>query len=141
MQRFIRSASATCLRQPARACIDAGWKFATGGTNRGLTLPELEALQRRLRAWFDLNYDKMPAQARGLVAFGLLMADGIGMKALHKAFDTDGNGRVSKKELLADVALDNRPLGAVLVDPKAVNRADIARKLGLPSGYVKDMLR
>jgi hypothetical protein len=39
---------------------------------------------------------------------------------------------ISRSELLADVQLDERPIGAVLLDPAAVDHVAIARRLGLP---------
>ena len=72
---------------------------------------------------------------------GLLMADGIGMERLHKAFDTDRNGRVSQRELLTDVTLDQRSLGAILTDVKAVNRKALATRLGLPPRMIEELFR
>jgi hypothetical protein len=137
VQTFIRSASAACQRERAQACVDAGWKFAAKAPDRGLTLPDLQDLRRRVGSWFARYQNSMSAQERNSVALGLLVADGIGMPALHAAFDADRNGQVTKRELLADVALDDRPLGAVLSDAKSINRAGIARKLGLPAQYLE----
>ena len=56
-------------------------------------------------------------------------------------FDEDGNGVVTKSELLADVTLDARPLGKILADPKAVDRAAMARRLGLPLPILNGLFR
>ena len=69
---------------------------------------------------------------RSGIAFGLWLVDSIGLEYLHAAYDADGNGLISRSELLADVHLDQRPIGAVLLDPAAVDHAGIARRLGLP---------
>jgi len=137
VQSFIGMASATCQRERAQSCVDAGWRFAAAAPERGLTLPDLHELRRKVGVWFSRFNGSMSQQERNSVGFGLLVADGIGIEVLHAAFDTDRDGRVTRQELLADVALDSRPLGDVLTDPKSVDRAGLARKLGLPAGYVE----
>lgn len=75
------------------------------------------------------------------IGLALLLADGIGAERLHGMFDEDGNGAVTKSELLADVTLDRRPLGKVLADPKAVDRTALARRLGLPLPILNGLFR
>lgn len=139
VQSFIRDVSRTCTAQRAQACIDAGWKFAARSPQQGLTLAELMDLRQKLGGWYSTFQDTMTPQERGSVMLGLLLADGVGMKRLHTAFDTDRNGRVTQRELLADVKLDNRPLGAVLLDEKAVNREALAGRLGMPPGMIQGL--
>jgi hypothetical protein len=62
---------------------------------------------------------------------GLTLADAIGIGRLLAAYDADGDGLVSRAELLADVALDERPLAEVLRDPQALDRRAVARRLGV----------
>ena len=47
---------------------------------------------------------------------------------------------MSRKELLADVTLDERPLGEVLLDDKAVDRAAVAQRLGSLSPMLEGLL-
>jgi hypothetical protein len=63
---------------------------------------------------------------------GLWLVDAVGLDYLHAAYDTDGDGLISRAELLVDVRLDERPIAAVLLDPEAVDHAAIGRRLGLP---------
>ncbi len=141
VQSFIQETSRTCTSRAARDCIDAGWKFVVVSPQHGLTLPELKSLRQRLGGWFSAYQDVLSPQDRGAVLVGLLMADGIGMERLHKAFDTDRNGRVSQRELLTDVTLDQRSLGAILTDVKAVNRKALATRLGLPPRMIEELFR
>jgi hypothetical protein len=60
------------------------------------------------------------------------VVDGVGIERLHALYDQDGDGLVDRDELLADVRLDERPLGEVLLDREAVDRVAIAARLGLP---------
>ncbi|MEX2617048.1 MAG: hypothetical protein WD767_13210 [Alphaproteobacteria bacterium] len=139
VQSFIHDVSRTCVSQRAQQCIDAGWRFAARSPEQGLTLVELQELRQKLGGWFNTFQNSMTPQERGSVMMGLLLADGIGIQRLHSAFDTDGNGRVTQRELLADVKLDNRPLGAVLLDEDAVNRKALAGRLGMPPDMIEGL--
>jgi len=99
----------------------------------------MKNLRQRLGGWFSEYQNALQPQERGSVLVGLLLADGIGMERLHKAFDTDRNGRVTQRELLADVTLDNRPLGVVLGDARAVNRKALAQRLGMTPGMIEGL--
>lgn len=136
VQSFLGRAQPLCLRRPVKTCIDAGWKFATGAPGRGLTVAEVGALQQRLKTWFGWRRDRLTSNERLSIGFGLLLAEGLGPQRLHRAFDYDGDGLVTQTEFLADVTLDNRPLGKVLADPGAVDRAGLARRLKLPAVLV-----
>lgn len=139
MQSFLDRVDRLCRTAPANKCVDAGLRFAAAHPGDGLSLSDLSRLRERLGAWYRWRQDSLALQARLSFGAGLLLADGVGMPALHKAFDTDGNGKVSKTELLADVKMDKRPLGRVLADPKAVDRTRLARRLNLPPSLVNGL--
>jgi len=132
VQAFIDKASGPCEIKPAQVCIDLGWQFAVAQPKQGMMLADLKRLRTRLGAWLDWHQGMLPVRARSSIGIGMLLADGLTMERLHAAFDADHDGKVSQKELFADVKLDNRPLGVVLADPVAVDRADFARRVGLP---------
>jgi hypothetical protein len=132
MQAFVDKATEPCETKPAQVCVDLAWQFAVSQPKQGMTVADLKRLRARLGTWYDWHQKQFPAKTRGSIALGMLMADGMTMERLFAAFDTDHNGLVTQKELLADVKMDNRPLGVVLSDPNAVDRAGFARRLGLP---------
>jgi hypothetical protein len=75
-----------------------------------------------------------------MLALGFLVVDGLGVERLHGLYDVNQDGLVDRDELLADVRLDERPLGEVLLDGEALDRAALAARLGVPPALV-DRLR
>jgi hypothetical protein len=130
--RFVAASTPVCLHRPAAACVEVGWAFADRDADQGLSVVELEEVRDRLRAWTHWRADDLHATERSLLALGFLVVDGLGIERLHGLYDQDGDGLVDRDELLADVRLDERPLGEVLLDREAVDRAAIAARLGLP---------
>jgi hypothetical protein len=112
--------------------VDRAWRFADADRNDGLSLDELEALRADLEVWAIWRQADLAAEERSGIALGLWLVDSVGLEYLHAAYDADGDGLISRNELLADVHLDERPIGTVLLDPEAVDHAAIARRLGLP---------
>ncbi len=141
VQRFIDGASGPCKTAPAEVCVDAGWWFAASDPDRGLSVYDVTVLRQRLGAWFEHYQGDMRPQARASFGLGLMIADGITMPGLHAAFDSDGDGWVTRQELLADVTLDERPLGEVLSDPEAVDRASLAQRLRLPPVLIEGLFQ
>ena len=83
-----------------------------------------------------------PCQARGHHGFNGIDAqvvDAVGLDYLFAVYDTDGDGLISRSELLADVRLDERPIGTVLLDPQALDHAAIGRRLGLPPSVLEQL--
>ncbi|MEO3433597.1 hypothetical protein [Inquilinus sp. CAU 1745] len=70
-------------------------------------------------------------QERGMIMLGLSMIETAGLNNLIAGMDTDGDGLISRAGLLADVRLDERPLGEVLLDPENVDRRAIGRRFGM----------
>jgi hypothetical protein len=130
--RFVAGSNPVCQVQGAAQCVDLAWRFADADENGGLSLDELERVRADLEVWAIWRQAELAEVERSGIAFGLWLVDSIGLEYLHSAYDTDGNGLVSRSELLADVHLDQRPIGSVLLDPAAVDHAGIARRLGLP---------
>ncbi len=141
VQSFLDRAQSLCIGGPAKRCVDAGWKFAAAAPARGLTRADVETLHQRLKVWYGWRQSQLSSQERASIGLGLLLAEGIGADRLHRLFDTDGDGLVTRAELLAEVTLDSRPLGKVLSDPKAVDRAALARRLNLPPVLVDSLFR
>lgn len=130
--RFVLESNPVCQFRSAADCVDLAWRFADADADRGLSLDELEALRADLEVWAIWRQANLAARERSGIALGLWLVDSVGLEYLHAAYDTDGDGLISRTELLADVRLDERPIGTVLLDPAAVDHAAIARRLGLP---------
>jgi hypothetical protein len=135
--RFLAASTPVCQHRPAAACVEAGWAFANRDEDQGLSVVELEEVRDELRDWTQWRADDLHATERSLLALGFVVVDGLGIERLHGLYDQDGDGLVDRDELLADVRLDERPLGEVLLDPEAVDRAAIATRLGLPPALIE----
>src|SRR3546814_14392134 len=73
---------------------------------------------------------KVTASERTGATLGVWRCDTAGLPSLFDNRDADGDGRMTRGELLADVQLDERPLGDVLLDPEAVDRSAVAGRVG-----------
>jgi hypothetical protein len=130
--RFIAESDPVCRSGRAVDCVDRAWRVADADGDQGLSLDELEALRADVEVWAIWRQADLAAHERSGIAMGLWLVDAVGLDYLHAVYDADADGLISRSELLADVHLDERPIGAVLLDPEAVDHAAIGRRLGLP---------
>jgi hypothetical protein len=130
--RFVSASNPVCQSGRAIDCVDLAWRFADTDGNQGLSLDELRVIRADVEVWAIWRQADLAAHERSGIAMGLWLVDALGLDYLHAAYDADGDGLISRSELLADVHLDERPIGAVLLDPQAVDHAAIGRRLGLP---------
>jgi hypothetical protein len=137
--RFVHESNPVCQSRSAGDCVTRAWGFADADGDGGLSLEELEALRADLEVWAIWRQAELAAHERSGIAFGLWLVDSIGLDYLHAAYDADHDGLISRSELLADVHLDERPIGTVLLDPAAVDHAAIARRLGLPPSVLDSL--
>jgi hypothetical protein len=135
--RFIRDGGPICQQRPAEQCVAFAWRFADADGDQRLSLAELESIRAAVGSWALRHRDELAPAERPSLALGLLLVDSIGVERLLALFDSNHDGLISRSELLADVHLDRRPLDQVLLDPAAVDRAAIARRLGLPPTLVE----
>jgi len=129
-ERFVHSSTPVCLRQPSAACVTQGWAYADTDNDGGLSAGELAAVENAVREWYDWRSGNIPSRDRVMMALGLWIVAQIGLENIAATYDADGDGLITREELLADVRLDERPLGRVLLDADAVDRGAIARRLG-----------
>ena len=135
--RFVSESDPVCRSHRAEECVARAWHFADADGDDGLSLAELQALRADLEVWAIWRQNDLAAHERSGIALGLWLVDTLGLDYLHTVYDADGDGLISHSELLADVHLDERPIGAVLLDPAAVDHAAIARRLGLPPAILE----
>ncbi len=140
-EQFIREASPLCLRRPAAECIDAGWSYADRDGDDRISLDELLRVRSTLLDWTEWRDDSLHSGERAAIVFGVWMVDNVGLENLMASYNASGDGRLTREELLADVRLDSRPLGAVLLDPESVDRAAVARRLGPYSAMLEGLLQ
>ena len=138
--RFMTASSPVCSFEASRRCVDMGWRFADADRDGTLSLQEIKSVRTALQDWVAWKGDAIPPKGRTGVTLGLVVFDMIGAEKLFATLNTSHSGRLTKAELLADVRLDERPLGAVLQDPKSVDREDLAKKLGGAAPVVNGMI-
>lgn len=134
--RFIARSAAVCQYRPAAECVDVAFAFADQDGDGGLSVAELQDLRDGLRGWAVWRADDLARTERSLLALGFLVVDSVGVARLHSLYDIDRDGLVDREELLADLRLDERPLGELLLDGDALDRAALAARLGLPQSLV-----
>jgi hypothetical protein len=140
-ERFLKTSTPICEKQPSARCVDVGWAFADKDRDGYLSLAELQAVHQAGKDWFAWKADSLPAQERGSVALSLAMIDGMGVDRLMQSYDSNGDGKLSRAEALVDVKLDQRPLGEVLRDPNGLDRQATARRLGVMGPLLSQLFR
>ncbi len=141
IQGFLNESVPTCLAAPARDCIDAGWSHTDADFDDHLSVQELDTVRGAVTEWFAWRRDDLTRYERSIVTVGIGMLNAVGLERLFTSYDTNGDGLMDRSELLADIVeLDDRPLGQILSDPDAVDRAAVAQRLGALSPLLGRML-
>jgi hypothetical protein len=138
---FITQSNPVCQKQSSHRCVDMGWRFADRDGDGTLTLQEITAVRSDMGEWLLWKGVAIPARERANVAMGLMVVDSAGLPMLFQSYDANGDGRLTKAELLADVKLDERPLGQVLTDERSVNRKQFSQRLGPMSKLAEALLQ
>ena len=127
--RFIAFTGPICEHQPAPECVDLAWDFADFDGDGVLSGDELWLVRDMLEAWAGWRADGLSTRDQNGIALGLWVVDTIGLDRLRALYDADGDGAITRRELLADVRLDERTLSETLLDPASVDRAAIVKRL------------
>lgn len=138
---FMTQSNPVCQKQSSHRCVDIGWRFADRDRDGTLTLQEVQAVRADMGEWLLWKGGAVPPRERANVAMGLMVVDSAGLPAVFTSYDANGDGRLTKAELFADVRLDDRPLGQVLSDEKSVDRQRFAQRLGPMSKLAEALMQ
>jgi Ca2+-binding EF-hand superfamily protein len=138
--RFARAAGPFCARAASSACFERSFRFADGNGDGELSLGELETLRRLTRDWTRANRDQLAAADRQGIMATLAVIELAGLPRLFRSYDVDGSGGLSRKELLADVRLDDRPLAELVRDPDAIDWQSLGHRLGPAAALLDGLL-
>lgn len=130
LEKFVRASAAPCQKEASGRCVELGWAYADRDKNGTLSLAEVETIRDQIIAWNAWKGDTLTPRERANFNMGLWVSNSVGIHNLFASYDANGDGKLTKAELLADVRLDQRPLGQVLADEKSVNRQRFASRLG-----------
>ena len=139
-ERFIRATSPVCDRESSTLCFALAFDYADADADGALTMEEIRLIRDALDDWSAWRDGALTVKERNGIRLGLWLVDTVGLEALHESYDEDDDGAISREELLTDVALDDRPMAEVLLDPEAVDRAAVARRLGALSPFLDQAL-
>ncbi len=137
---FLAEAGPVCALKPAPDCVAVSWRFADLDGDDRLGLDEANALRDGVQRWFLGARESLPQQAKTGVAVGLLALQLVGVDSLHRSYDGDGDGQLTRAEALADLSLDRRPLPALLQDRAAVDWPRLLDRLGLGAAVLGDLV-
>jgi hypothetical protein len=126
-----------CLRAPAAQCVDQGFAYADRDRDGRLSLQEAKTVEGEVSAWTKANAGKLPPEERQRLVTGLVVFQTVGTDNLFASYDSNGDGALTKDEVLADVKLDKRPLPQVLSDPASVNWDRLAARAGSAAPLLK----
>lgn len=140
LDRFARETAPRCASIPATSCFEAGFRFVDADATGGLSRRELDGLRRDLLDWTKRNREQLAAADRQGILATLAVIELAGFENLFVSYDTDGDGELRRRELLADVRLDERPLPQLVADPRVVDWDRLRQRLG-PAALLLDQLR
>jgi hypothetical protein len=125
-----------CRRAPAGTCVDWAWPHVDLDDDRRLSVSESELLLKKVRTWALRHRADLVPEMRNGVFLGLMVVQTLGVERLITSYDSNGDGSLSRGELLQDLRVDGRPLPDLIRDPEGFDRASFAKKLGAAAPLV-----
>lgn len=141
---LVRFAARVCQHEPARECVDVAFDYADADGSGGVTPAEGHRVRDAAAAWLAWQEERTAADGgltsrdRALAGFWLWLADTLGVDNLHAGYDENGDGAVTRAELLDGTDLDQRPMSEVLRDPAALDTLGVAERFGFLIPLLQD---
>jgi hypothetical protein len=123
-----------CVNAAATRCFETAFARADADGDEQLGFAEIDGLRRAATEWFLAERDRLTVREQTVIAMGLAALNTAGVERLIAAYDADGDGRLDRAELTADVVLDERPLPQLVRDEEAVDWAAVRGRLGSVAG-------
>lgn len=139
LDRFINQVRPTCESAPAEMCVDAGLRFADTNRDGRLSVDELQRVRNAFGDWMAWRGGTLTDEEQAQAGFATMIVDTLGIPAIVHSYDRDGDGQLSKQEVLTDIRLDRRPLAQVLSDPNSVDRVAVQQRLGMMGGMAGNL--
>ena len=133
---FVGAVPPLCATAASTRCVEAAFAWADADADDGLTLDELERVRADLGHWLDARGATLSPTEAGYTRLGVWLVDSIGLEPLFRSYDADGDGRLTRTELTADLTLDARPLADVVLDPQAIDWPALRARLGALSAVL-----
>ncbi len=137
--RFVQRLEPVCKDQPAAQCVETSWAFADQDGDGVLSLAEMESLRASLIAWVQDENSSLRKKDRSGVLLGLGIVQLVGLPRLYASYDENGDGKLTRSELLADITLDDRPLPKVVKDREAVDWQQLAGRFGATAPLLQSL--
>lgn len=123
-----------CVHAAATRCFETAFARADADGDEHLGFAEIDGLRRAATEWFLAERERLTVREQTVIAMALAALNTAGVERLIAAYDTDGDGRLDRAELTADVTLDERPLPQLVRDEEAVDWAAVRGRLGAVAG-------
>jgi len=123
-----------CVHAAATRCFETAFTRADADGDDALEVAEIDALCTAASAWFMAERERLTVREQTVIAMGLAVVNVTGVERLVAAYDADGDGRLDRDEVTADVSLDERPLPALVRDEEAVDWEAVRGRLGAVAG-------
>jgi len=141
VQRLVEKGSPLCRETAAPACIDYWWGTLDGDGDGLLSAADLSAFRAGVETWLDESAEILTLKGRASLTAGLWLFERVGAEKIVAWYDKDGDERLSRAELLADVNIDDRPLPQILADPEGLDQAALRERFGLLTSTALRILR